>query len=283
MGAYLGAWVNAQGKASQAASQRGPADVASFEAAIAKPLKISNVFISWKQPVPAAALQQEAAKGTISMLDWHCGDADTAVAAGSDDGLIKAAADALRSVGHPIFLRWYWEMAFQTDPQTAVCRGTGPATEQAAAYVAAWKHIWTVFQQEGATNVAFVWCPGGNGITTKAVPYYPGDQYVDWIAVDEYALNPATTSTFAQIMKPFYDRWSAEGKPLMVAETGALAGTQTAFLQGAASALQSQFPDLKALLYFDGSGPRGNWSLDPNGLTEFKSLASSSFFSPTAP
>ena len=55
-------------------------------------------------------------------------------------------------------------------------------------YKAAWRHVWRIFQQQGATNVEFMWsvskqtCRGCN-------PYakvYPGNQYVDWVGLTAF-------------------------------------------------------------------------------------------------
>lgn len=275
-GSYLGSWVDASGKAAANEVQSGPATGNALSTAIAKPLGITNNFISWNQSLDLSTLQSESAAGTIPMVDWHCGALNTSVAAGSDDAVITKVAESLKSFGKPVFLRWYWEMNFTTDPQTAKqCLGTGGP----AGFIAAWQHIWKIFQNVGATNVAFVWCPGGNNISTLAPQFYPGNQYVDWIAVDVYAVTQG--SSFAKIVAPFYNQFSSDGKPLMIAETGAHQGVQSQYLQGVATSLPAQFPDIKAFLYFDGSGPRGDWSLDSNGLAAFKVLANSSYFSPT--
>ena len=85
-------------------------------------------------------------------------------------------------------------------------------------YIEAWQHIWTIFQSQGATNVAFVWCPSIKGPTRLA--YYPGDAYVDWIGWDGYDRKQDPTMLQTQFL-PFYEYWAAHGKPLMIGETGA--------------------------------------------------------------
>jgi Glycosyl hydrolase family 26 len=299
-GAYIGAWVDPSGVAADKSTQSGPSTSAALAAAIGRPLGITeDNFVSWHTPMPVAKLQTEAAQGTIGVIDWHCGDLDSNVAAGKDDTIIRNAAVALKNFGKPVFLRWYWEMAFVDNPQTstqclgnphavssgvdAVAKASKPSAAQVvtdeAAYIAAWRHIWTIFQQVGATNVAFEWCPGNSNITTLVPKFYPGSQYVDWIGVDVYA--DATNGVFAKLVAPFYNYWKSYGKPLMISETGAHQGFQAAYLQGVASTLPSQFPDIKAFLYFDGTGPKGNWSLDTAGLAAYKAMANSAYFHPT--
>jgi hypothetical protein len=266
--------VNPKGLAANSSVQSGPANNASLESAVGGPLGILHNYIKWTDPIPVASLQQEATQGTIPILDWHCGALDSAVSSGQEDSIITQAAQQLKAFGKPIFLRWYWEMNFTKGSAAKQCLGSSGAS----GYVAAWQHIWTIFHQVGATNVAFVWCPGNTKISTLAANYYPGNSYVDWIGDDSYALRPS--ATFADVISAFYGRWAQAGKPLMVGETGALPANQVSYLQSVATGLASQFTAIKALVYFDGSGPRANWSLQPAGLSEYRALAKSSFFSP---
>jgi hypothetical protein len=67
---------------------------------------------------------------------------------------------------------------------------------------------------------------------------------------------------------------------MMVGETAAMATDQVAYLQGIAGALPSQFPLVKALVYFDAQGPAGSWILTAAGLQAYRQLAGSTYFSP---
>jgi hypothetical protein len=262
-GSYLGAWVSAT-------TQNGPTSVAALGSAIGRPLGFAHQYIGWRGIVPVAAMQQEAAQGTIPLVNWLCGATDAAVAAGQDDATIVNMATALKSVGSPIFLRWYWEMNLTGSENHADCNPGAPFR-----YVAAWQHIWTIFQRVGATNVAFVWCPGRTDI--KLAPqYYPGNQYVDWIAVDGYA--DTSSTTFAQLVSPFYQAFVATGKPMMVAETAALYGVQATYLNAAAAALPTQFPAIKAFGYFDHNAAHGSWAFGYDGMAAFKTMAKSAYF-----
>jgi hypothetical protein len=262
-GAYLGAFVSAT-------TQRGPTTVAGLGRAIGRPLGFAHQFLGWKMTVPVAAMQQEEAQGTIPLVDWHCGGTDRAVAAGKYDSVIVNVATALKSVGSPVFLRWFWEMNLTGSRTHAACNPGAPSR-----YVAAWQHIWTIFQSVGATNVAFVWCPGRTDVTL-APQYYPGNQYVDWIGVDGYADNPS--ATFAKIFSPFYQLFVADGKPMMVAETAAPYGVQATYLKAAAAELPTEFPAIKAIGYFDHNARYGSWAFGQDGLSAFKAMAQSAYF-----
>ena len=167
------------------------------------------------------------------MISWGRNDTNMNVVAGKDDAYITSYAQALKSYGKPVFLRWFWETNFlasqggsDTQYRANKCINSGGS----AGYISAWQHIWSKFHSVGATSVAFVWCPGlgGKGSFTS---FYAGDNYVDWIAIGGYDRKHQSNTAFATVFTPFYKEFSSHNKPLMVGETGATSA-QVAFLQG---------------------------------------------------
>lgn len=274
-GAYLGAWVN------PAHTRASTGDVAQVEmsqlrtvsSALGRPLGILHAYASWSAPAPISALTAISDTGAVPLLDWGC-HSTASINSGQEDSTITAYADALKAYAKPVFLRWFWEMNLTNIAKNRACLGSGGA----AGFVTAWQHIHRLFQQAGATNVAFVWCPG-NGNVNRIAAYYPGDNSVDWIGVDAYAYRGQDFST---LFARFYDRFASHGKPIMVAETGALGADQPAYLASILASAPSDFPQIKALVYFDAPGPRGNWSFTTSGLAEFAQLARNSYFSARA-
>jgi hypothetical protein len=63
--------------------------------------------------------------------------------------------------------------------------------------VKAYRHIHDIFDKENIKNVKFIWCPNSMSIPQESWNYimeaYPGDQYVDYVALDVY--NGAGNST----------------------------------------------------------------------------------------
>ena len=162
-GAYLGAWVNpAKG------AGNGPTFVAQlpqFQTDLGGRLPaILNFYTDLLTPLPLDDLQAIEAKGAIPLISWGgagscasslipAGQYSSGIAAGQYDQQIMQYANSLKAFRHPVFVRWFWEMNLgkKNDP----CNGSAGASD----YVAAWRHIYTLFHQAGATNVAFVWCP----------------------------------------------------------------------------------------------------------------------------
>ncbi|HLZ70227.1 MAG TPA: glycosyl hydrolase [Dehalococcoidia bacterium] len=91
-------------------------------------------------------------------------------------------------------------------------------------YVAAWQRLHDLFSAAGATNVQWVWSPNVldsdvGAATVPFEPYFPGDAYVDWLALDGYNFAPSGWLWFKQLFGASYDRITAlSARPLMIAE-----------------------------------------------------------------
>ena len=203
----------------------------------------------------------------------------SAINNGSLDSYIMSYAEGLKTYGHPVFLKWFGEMNIHGRVNSACGAQANPA-----AFVTAWQRIWDIFhgklavngQTIDVSNVAFVWCPSSQdkNPTEDAQNYYPGDQYVDWIGVDGYESTHLISSgdNFANIFGSFYTQWSTHGKPIMIGETGApednvsYPNAQQDYIADIINDVPREFPDIKAIEYFDSSGSE-NWTLGGNGTS----------------
>ena len=91
----------------------------------------------------------------------------------------------------------------------------------AATFVAAWRHIVTLFRSQGADNVTWLWTiqadePGTGPIAS----WWPGAQYVTWVGIDGYYYR--SYETFASIFgKTIAQVRAFTGKPVLLSETAA--------------------------------------------------------------
>jgi Glycosyl hydrolase family 26 len=101
---------------------------------------------------------------------------------GTHDAYITAFARQVRDWGGRLGLRLLHELNAPFYPWGAGVNGNTPADA-----VAAWNHVRRIFDAEGAHNVVWVWCVNvhGPGYADYA-SLYPGDEVVDWVAVDGY-------------------------------------------------------------------------------------------------
>ena len=287
--AYLGAFVDPTGTALTPSEPNGGTaslqeeldSLPAFNAQAGGPPSILSTFQDWTQPVAGAGIQGVAATGAVPMVTWGCGDTDAHVTAGLDDATVSAEARSLAALDVPVLLRWFPDPNLSDASGTASCLGS----DGASGYVAAYRHVHSLFEAAGATNVAFVWSVDTSSTADPGLGnYFPGGDSVDWIAADGYASSNGTTG-LAPLSAEFgswYSTFSTLGKPMMVSSTGADAGSQAAYLGQLHSDLPTRFPLIKALVYFDAPDMvTGNrYQLDAAGSATLRHLTASPYFNP---
>jgi hypothetical protein len=279
-GAYFGAFSKQRGSESRDAA------VLRLESQIGRQLKIDHDYTKWDSPIPMAPQQWDKAAGRIPFINWNARRQNgtvvrwSAIANGSQDAWIRARAQAFRTFAYPVYLTFHHEP--ENDLSTF---GT------TADYVAAFRHVVTVFRQEGVTNVAFVWTMMADTFNPSPpvdpTSLYPGDSYVDFIGADGYNWYPgrhsATWRSFAQIFMNVRAFALAHGKPWMAVETGVQekSGDPGAKAQWYRDALATAalWPDLKAFMYFN-SDTVYPWWVDSTStsLSAFRTIAHASWF-----
>lgn len=111
------------------------------------------------------------------------------VAAGKYDANFKAVVDAYANQGyHTVQFRPDYEFNAPWQPWSPANAMT-PTTQ--SDFIAAWQHVANLVHSEGAANnmtAQMVWNPAfGQGAALPTHNWYPGNQYVDIIALDEYS------------------------------------------------------------------------------------------------
>jgi beta-mannanase len=260
--------------------------ITKLEADMGRKLDIDHHYYPWSNAFPSWKEDWDYANGRIPMISWgHT--TSTSIESGSQDWLITQRADAVKAFAHKVFLRYFWEMdakAFETD--------AGTPTD----FINAWRRIYNIFHQRGATNAIFVWCPNAYWFSSgRSQTYYPGDGYVDWICADGYnwapALDGAQWVPFQQIFTPFYTWAAPHNKPLMIGETGAQelnAGDKAQWLTDMANTIKYKMPKVRALVYFDaisGANFGGNydWRLNTSAASysTWVNIGKDPYFRPT--
>jgi hypothetical protein len=172
-----------------------------------------------------------------------------AMAAGAYDDYIDTWAQNARQFGHPLMVRFGHEM---NDPYRYPW---GPQNNTKEEYIAAWRHVVDRFRAAKATNVVWVWSP--HVAYQYWELYYPGDDYVDWIATGALNFGPIAQWskwwTFAEIFGQKYPKMASWKKPVMVAEFGSLAvgGDRAAWYRDALGDLPRRYPQVKAVVFFN--------------------------------
>jgi hypothetical protein len=265
-----------------------------FEQHAGKGVSIVHYGQFWRagsafQPFYPADHQRVRDHGAIPLVDWNPWDANAGgapdqpdfalsrIAAGDFDAYIASWAAGARDWGHPLLLRFAHEMNGDWFPWSEARNGNS-----AGDYVAAWRHVHDVFASVGATNVSWVWSP--NAVYAGSLPLaglYPGDAYVDWVAIDGYnwgihPSRPDVWRSFADIVGPTYDALGAlaPGKPVMIAETGSTehGGSKAGWISDALSQIPERFPRIRALVWFNWDADGIDWSIEssPSARAAFR-------------
>lgn len=205
------------------------------------------------------------------------------VAAGKYDSQIATTAERLKALGGHIILRPYWEF---NHAETGL--GAANYGGDYGLFIKAWQRTHTIFLGDPsswlalgirgtpvqAENIRFSWTPGSarptqntDGVSEDYRPYYPGDQYVDWIGIDSYT--GFRMIFLKEIFMPptqlvdWYATYQSKGKPMTISEVGIKpqstypnrSPSRVEWFIDARAALK-QMPMVKLFSYFDVSNER---------------------------
>jgi len=176
------------------------------------------------------------------------------IAAGKyDSSVVVPEAKRLAAVNTPFFIDWDHEM----EGKTRSTWGT------AADYIAAYRHIHSVFAANGVDKAVWAWVPTGySGNWNKVASYYPGNDVVDWIGWDPYNGTVKNWASPQQVFSSFYG-WldkgnlgsAAAAKPRMLGEYGSVGDPNSPdrraqWLSQVPAAI-SALPELRAVEYWN--------------------------------
>ncbi|MDX3532668.1 glycosyl hydrolase [Streptomyces sp. ID05-39B] len=133
-----------------------------------------------------------------------------------DASVIDVQAARVKEFGEKVFLSFDLEMDTRT-----------PANGTPEDYVRAYRHIHDRFRELGVTNVVWTWTTTGYLEHADLIErMYPGDDYVDWVAYNQYnyyRCHKADWLSFAETQQATH-AWIREtisdDKPLMLSEFG---------------------------------------------------------------
>ncbi|GAB2946941.1 hypothetical protein GCM10027203_58050 [Nonomuraea fastidiosa] len=249
-------------------------------------------------PTPAEVrLARDPDRPRLLMVNWKPSFQHTwaQIAAGKLDRRIdRLAAHIRRTFPERFFLTLHHEPENDVD----VSSGSGM---QATDYAAMFRHIVLRLRAQGVRNAVVVMTYMG-APNWAAKPWfedlYPGDDVVDWVAMDPYAddrvqdFDGLVNKTRKEYPDwPGFYRWMQArfpGKPVMVAEWGVFERSydrdfKRTFFESVLRQIK-KYPQIKALIYFDSpQAPRGDTSFDSDGGADraFTRLARDPYFRST--
>jgi Glycosyl hydrolase family 26 len=197
--------------------------VAEFARAIGKQPNLVGYYSGWGQRFATSFAQTVHRHGAVTILQMDpTGASISEIAAGNYDVYLRSYADSVRNFGQPIIIGFGHEMNARWYPW-------GYGHVPARVFVAAWRHIVTVFRRQGADNVTWLWTINADFRTTGPIAnWWPGSAYVTWVGIDGYYYRQ--TDTFASVFgKTIAQVRQFTGKPVLLSETavGQRAGQST--------------------------------------------------------
>lgn len=230
-----------------------------------------DIFLTWEPWMLPAGAERPYDQPDFALKN---------ITSGRYDEYIMSFARELKSFPNTILLRVMHEMNGNWYPWCGTVNGNAPED-----FLAAWDHIRNLVNREAPSRIQWVWspyafsCPPAvyNGIED----YFPGDEAVDWVAIDGYnwgcSQDRSEWQSFDEIFSDAYKTVTAISKrPVMIGETASTesGGNKALWLTEAFHALGNRYPRIKALIWFD-VNKECDWRIasSPESLKTFHSAA----------
>jgi hypothetical protein len=186
--------------------------IADFARAAGKQPNLVGYYSGWREPFEAAFAERANRHGAITVIQWNPTLASVAkIAAGGYDSYLRSFADSVRKFDHPVVIGFGHEM-------NAYWYSWGYGHLPPSTFVAAWRHIVTLFRSRHAENVTWLWTlqadePGTGPIAS----WWPGKGYVTWVGIDGYYYRPSETF-FSIFGKTIAEVRALTGLPVLLSE-----------------------------------------------------------------
>jgi hypothetical protein len=186
--------------------------IADFTRAIGRQPNLVGYYSGWGEPFQTSFAETVRRHGATTILQWDPTLASVSkIAAGGDDGYLRSFADSVREFGHPVIIGFGHEM-------NAYWYSWGYGHLPPSTFVAAWRHIVTLFRAQHADNVTWLWTLQADEAHTGPIAsWWPGAQYVTWVGIDGYYYGPSETF-FSIFGKTIAQVRAFTGRPVLLSE-----------------------------------------------------------------
>lgn len=176
------------------------------------------------------------------------------------DDEIRSLARAVADFGHPLLFRLGNEMNSDWTSYSGVVNMCDPEL-----YISVWQKIYTIFQEEGATNAIWIYNPNDRAFPpcnwNSFLAYYPGNEYVHMIGITGYnngtyykKQNNEVWRSFKDIYDPIEEEYLPffSQFPWIITEfaSSSIGGDKAAWIEDMFSDI-SEYENIKAAVWFD--------------------------------
>ncbi|MBN1411997.1 MAG: hypothetical protein JW969_14205 [Spirochaetales bacterium] len=190
---------------------------------------------------------------------------------GKYDGIYRKWGAGAKELGIPLIFRWGHEMngkwytwcGAKNGGATLDGFGDPSRPDGPERYVAAYRRIHDIFDEEGAMNAVWIWCPNIGPAFSSSwndfENYYPGDEYVDWLGMDGYnwgnVKNHPGWVTFDEVFESMYaamERINPD-KPMIIGEFACTEkdGNKAEWITDAFDRIKTKYTRIKAFVWFN--------------------------------
>ena len=221
---------------------------------------IALYYSGWREPFKMGFAKQVVRHHAVPLIQIEPGATHLAeIVKGAYDTYLTAYAKAVarfgRETGHGVIIGFAHEPNGPWYPW-----GNGHVSP--ATWIAAWRHVVSLFNLVGARNVTWLWTINvidtGHGIAAPG-PWWPGAKYVTWVGIDGYYYKP--NWSFAPLFGPAIRAVrQLTFDPVLISETGASdAAGKAAKITDLFAGVRAY--DLLGLVWFDVNRVR-DWQID---------------------
>ena len=271
-GSYLGVYEKGPPSAYQPVSE--------FTVTVGRQPNLVGYYSGWGEPFKAAFAETVRRHGAAPIVQMDPTLISVSkIAAGHYDRYLRSFAESVRRFGSPVVIGFGHEM-------NAYWYSWGYRHLPPRTFVAAWRHIVTLFRGEGVRNVTWLWTLQADETGTGPIAsWWPGSQYVTWVGIDGYYYRPYETF-FSVFGKTIAQVRLFTGQPVQLSETAV----------GPYAGQAAKIPDLFAgmrqygtlgLVWFDVAQDKGiyeqDWHIEDHPAAEAAFRRGASALSLTRP
>jgi hypothetical protein len=229
-----------------------------------------SIWSPWGDPAtrdfPTRLAKGAKDRGSTPIIWWYPVDpSDLAspryarlanIVAGDHDAYIRQFARDAKAFRSQVILRFAQEANGRQFPW-----GVDSFDNDAATFVAAWRHVHAIFREVGAKNVRFLWsiakqsCDGVSGCNPYTA-FYPGDAYVDYMGFSSFNWG-AQRDEWVPMLQGFRvvtnKLTAVSSKPIVAIETASSpeGGDKAAWITEGYPAVYAALPAIVAIVYLD--------------------------------
>jgi hypothetical protein len=186
--------------------------VSNFTKVAGRQPNLVGYYSGWGEPFETSFAETVSRHGAITIVQWDPTLASVSkIAAGGYDTYLRSFAESVREFGHPVVIGFGHEM-------NAYWYSWGYGHLPASTFVAAWRHIVTLFRAWHADNVTWLWTLQADEAGTGPIAsWWPGAKYVTWVGIDGYYYYPSETF-FSIFGKTIAQVRAFTGLPVLLSE-----------------------------------------------------------------